>query len=301
LKKKKNLGKDEIKESEKKEKDDLVTFISNIISNVESMCSEKKKRQTNNQQNQNQNQIQTEPFEHPAICDCCQNKLIGNRHKCKICPDYDLCDKCLKINSQQPFHSHSFQLINTKEYYVEQKKSFCQFFQQNQSDQLVHPAICDCCQNKLIGNRHKCKICPDYDLCDKCFKINSQQPFHSHAFQLINTKEYYVEQRKATETQSQTEIKKESPNSEIEMLKSPKIESPKVESPKVESPKVESPKIESPKVEQKPKVNSDYPIVQFQEKLDKLNEMGFTDRQKNIDILIEKDGDLLNTVRALLM
>jgi len=38
----------------------------------------------------------------------------------------------------------------------------------------------------------------------------------------------------------------------------------------------------------------------FEEKLEKLSEMGFNDRDRNIAILIEKDGDILNTVRTLL-
>jgi len=42
------------------------------------------------------------------------------------------------------------------------------------------------------------------------------------------------------------------------------------------------------------------PKSPFQEKLEKLEEMGFTDREKNIAILIEKEGDVLNAVRALL-
>jgi len=76
----------------------------------------------------------------------------------------------------------------------------------------------------------------------------------------------------------------------------------KVETPKVEqkSPKIEYPKLESPKVEQKSPVSPSKEIVDpideikkepksaFEEKLEKLSEMGFNDRDRNIAILIEK-------------
>jgi len=55
-----------------------------------------------------------------------------------------------------------------------------------------------------------------------------------------------------------------------------------------------------PVVETKKDTPVSVPKSPFQEKLEKLEEMGFTDREKNIAMLIEKEGDLLNTVRALL-
>jgi len=151
----------------------------------------------------------------------------------------------------------------TRNFFQQQQHHQHQHQHQQQSNSpLVHPATCDCCKERIIGERRKCETCPDYDLCDTCFKINQEKPFHAHSFKLI-TKEYYFEKRRQfcqqrcgkQQTESQTEVKKESPKSEVE---SPKVEqkTPKVEqkSPQTESPKVES-KVESPKVEQKSPVS----------------------------------------------
>ncbi|UJR27092.1 hypothetical protein I4U23_008393 [Adineta vaga] len=52
----------------------------------------------------------------------------------------------------------------------------------------VHPGVtCDGCQGSIFGNRYKCTVCPDYDLCQGCSdkKIHSEhnmiqitRPFH---------------------------------------------------------------------------------------------------------------------------
>jgi len=62
-------------------------------------------------------------------------------------------------------------------------------------EKVVHSANCDVCKERIVGHRHKCETCDDYDLCDNCFKINSEQPFHTHPFKLITTD---IHQKKTT-------------------------------------------------------------------------------------------------------
>ncbi|XP_052782538.1 transcription intermediary factor 1-beta-like [Mya arenaria] len=99
----------------------------------------------------------TNVVHHGIWCDGCNQKpIIGNRHKCKTCFDYDLCDSCM---SKSIHCEHKFKKITGP---VTSKSSI--------HDVTVHHAVwCDGSDQKpIIGNRHKCKTCFDYDLCESC-------------------------------------------------------------------------------------------------------------------------------------
>ncbi|KAM0449287.1 hypothetical protein ACHAO4_007634 [Trichoderma viride] len=50
----------------------------------------------------------------------------------------------------------------------------------------VHRAICDECDKTIYGIRHKCLVCPDFDLCSKCFS-NSGGNHLDHSFTTISS------------------------------------------------------------------------------------------------------------------
>ncbi|XP_052089582.1 sequestosome-1-like [Mytilus californianus] len=55
----------------------------------------------------------------------------------------------------------------------EAKKESCE---QEQKEKVIHPRIvCDGCEGAVVGNRFKCAICPDYDLCETCEKKGLHQ------------------------------------------------------------------------------------------------------------------------------
>ncbi len=38
-----------------------------------------------------------------------------------------------------------------------------------QTEEKVHPhVVCDNCNSQIVGNRFKCSLCPDFDLCSGC-------------------------------------------------------------------------------------------------------------------------------------
>ncbi|PRP84017.1 sequestosome-1-like protein [Planoprotostelium fungivorum] len=52
----------------------------------------------------------TPSFRHPAVCDGCRSRIVGLRHKCNECKDYDLCDTCVQQSST--IHpAHTFQSL----------------------------------------------------------------------------------------------------------------------------------------------------------------------------------------------
>ncbi len=56
----------------------------------------------------------------------------------------------------------------------------------DESDDRVHSAICDNCDERIVGIRYKCGNCADYDLCQSCEK---QDGVHdaTHLFIKIRT------------------------------------------------------------------------------------------------------------------
>jgi len=95
-------------------------------------------------------------------CDGCgMYPLVGFRHKCLICPNFDLCQIC-RVNFAHP-HKEMTVISST-----------------DISSQESHYGFkCDGCgTDPLIGLRFRCLVCPDYDLCNTS-KHNSTHDQHS--------------------------------------------------------------------------------------------------------------------------
>jgi hypothetical protein len=97
-------------------------------------------------------------------CDGCGTKpIVGTRFHCSTCSDYDLCETCEK----KGFHPSDHALLKFR-------------VPPRAAPTAVHTNItCDGCQVKpIVGNRYKCTICPDYDLCEKCERTGSHPVDH---------------------------------------------------------------------------------------------------------------------------
>ncbi|KAK4540153.1 hypothetical protein LTR36_009739 [Oleoguttula mirabilis] len=118
---------------------------------------------------------------HNAICDGCDKKIYGVRHKCLNCPDWDYCNDCVK----EARHTHP-------------RHRFAEILQPI-PDQLQSPVrhfgiFCDgpLCgkkgeQSYVTGVRYKCAVCHDTDFCASCEAFPGNHHNRTHPLIKIKT------------------------------------------------------------------------------------------------------------------
>jgi hypothetical protein len=102
-----------------------------------------------------------------VTCDGCGIfPIIGERFKCVTCEDFDLCLTC----EQKRIHpaNHHFVKFKVPVHACVEREA-------------VHKGIiCDGCGNRdFSGDRYKCTLCPDFDLCSKCESQNLHPDHHA--------------------------------------------------------------------------------------------------------------------------
>lgn len=121
-------------------------------------------------------------YRHNAICDACDNYILGARYKCLDCPDHDSCETCWnKVRKEHA--THRFVKVADDSLY------------QALSAKPVHihcGVLCDgpmCVQKKtpITGDRYKCVVCTDFDLCAACEASPRSQHRQDHPMIKIKT------------------------------------------------------------------------------------------------------------------
>lgn len=130
------------------------------------------------------------------VCDSCNEIIVGIRHKCLDCPDYDLCTPCIETGATEMHNSfHEFFDIETPgQVFVHTvfsgsgERDASPVGRNTATDNsraatpastIRHCAACNMCDSPIVGDRFKCVNCPDFDTCADCFKITGEQhPYH---------------------------------------------------------------------------------------------------------------------------
>ncbi|KAK3996770.1 next to BRCA1 gene 1 protein [Cladorrhinum sp. PSN332] len=106
---------------------------------------------------------------HNAICDGCDKAIVGIRHKCVDCPDWDYCSNC--VPSASHIHpGHRFVPVY-------EPLEFVGGLHFRAGSRATHVGIC--CDGPLcsvarqntsyiVGDRFKCAVCHDTDFCEAC-------------------------------------------------------------------------------------------------------------------------------------
>jgi hypothetical protein len=95
-----------------------------------------------------------EPLVHGNVqCNACNVfPIVGTRYQCTLCHDFDLCSKC---EANPASHPIEHPLLKHK--------------QLASSVTIHHGVTCDNCnKSPITGARFKCKLCPNFDLCEDC-------------------------------------------------------------------------------------------------------------------------------------
>lgn len=118
---------------------------------------------------------------HNAICDGCDKKIYGIRHKCLNCPDWDYCNDCAK-DAQRTHPRHRFAplyepIANAQGCMVRHYGIYCDGPLCNNKDN----------QSYITGVRYKCAVCHDTDFCASCEALPGNSHNRTHPLVKIKT------------------------------------------------------------------------------------------------------------------
>ncbi|KAK4512641.1 calcium channel protein [Mucor velutinosus] len=121
-----------------------------------------------------------------VICDGCYSPIRGQRYHCETCDDYDLCSICKCRVNHDPAHKFRLEDKHVNQFRCiageqgQEAMEGAASVESNQPPQTVF--VCDYCDSDIVGIRHTCGACPDFDLCHACFSIVKENHPQDHIF-----------------------------------------------------------------------------------------------------------------------
>lgn len=125
-------------------------------------------------------QVSDPPAVHHATCDACDKTIVGTRHKCTVCYDFDLCHSCFTSGAQPLDHKSEHEMLHLDRpqrivtHVIESgdgttpPRPVSVSSSNPSGPNALHHAWCDGCTERIRGVRHKCLDCEDFDFCDGC-------------------------------------------------------------------------------------------------------------------------------------
>lgn len=243
------------------------------------------------------------------LCDNCNQQISGDRFTSTKDKDFDLCSVCMKTPAGEKLNQvHAFKKISALESLVEclsKGGTFDASFADGKVEQeapVAHHALCDKCDQPIVGIRHKCMDCADYDECNVCQTAPNSVPHQEgHKFHAINdpsVRAIPANIMEAHNLQRQKEAEEVAKKAE-EARKAE--EAKKAEEARISrlTPVKSIPVKPVVKPSAPPKCDEREPSA-FEKNLQTLESMGFTDRKKNIQVLVRQRNRLFEAIQELL-
>lgn len=129
----------------------------------------------------------------PYRCDSCNCSIAGDRFHSSTDSNFDLCKACFDAPVGQALNKqHNFTRVSALDALVQILQnggSFDSFFESGPATAEPvqrHHAFCDRCNSNIVGIRHKCLDCPDYDECNTCKLSGGVPHVEGHVFHAMH-------------------------------------------------------------------------------------------------------------------